>query len=98
MTTKLLVAGAYFLFLCIRGILLWVVIPIAFCAWLMMLLLRPMFRKPYLPIGKLVGWAGLNLRAAIAQALLRPLGYRIRFTPWADLHHVKHRVNWADPW
>ena len=98
MSRKALAAGALFLFLCVRGILLWLVIPIAFCAWLVMLLSRPMSRQPHLALGKVVGWADLNLSAAISQALLRPLGHGIPFAPWADVDKVKHSVDWADPW
>ena len=98
MTRRVLEAAVLFSFLCIRGILLWLVIPIACVAWLVLLFLRPIFRQPYLKLGKVIGWADLNLSATIAQPLLRPLGRRIAFTPWADVDKVKHRVDLADPW
>lgn len=97
MPRGVLAGGAFFLFLCVRGVLLWLVIPIACCTWLVTLGLRPMFRQPHLTLGKVVGWADLNLSAAIAQVLLRPLGHKVPFTPWAEVNNVKHRVGLADP-
>src|SRR5260370_34433607 len=90
--------GGWFCFLCVRGVLLWVVIRIACCTWLVTLGLSPMFRGRHLTLGKVVGWADLNLSAAIAQVLLRPLGHKVPFTPWAEVNNVKHRVGLADPW
>jgi hypothetical protein len=96
--TNVLAAAAALLFLCLRGILLWLVIPIACCVWLVILVARLILSKPYLALGKIVGWADLNLSAVLGQVLLRPLGHRLPFTPWSQVNQVSHRVRLADPW
>ena len=91
-------AVALFTLLIVRGWLLWLVIPSAFLGWLVMSPIRLILRKPYITPGKLIGWADLNLGAAIGQGLIRPFGRRGDFTPWSKVLSVEHRVSIIDPW
>jgi hypothetical protein len=54
--------------------------------------------KPYITAGKLIGWADMNLTAAIGQMLVRPFGQGSDFTPWSKVLSVEHRVSIIDPW
>jgi hypothetical protein len=60
--------------------------------------IRLTLRKPYITPGKLIGWADMNLGAAIGQGLIRPFGRRNDFTPWSRVLSVEHRVSIIDPW
>ncbi len=91
-------AIALFVLLVVRGWLLWLVIPITFLVWLVMSPIRLTVRKPYITPGKLIGWADMNLTAAIGQMLVRPFGQRSDFTPWSKVLSVEHRVSIVDPW
>ena len=87
-----------FLFLCVRGILLWIVIPAAFCLWLRALPGRALLGQRYVRLGQMIGWADLNVSAAIGLVLLRPVGGSVAFVPWSQVDAVQHRVGWLDPW
>jgi hypothetical protein len=81
-----------------QGWLLWLVIPIALLGWLVTSPIRLILGKPYITAGKLIGWADMNLTAAIGQVLVRPFGQRSDFTPWSKVLTVEHRVSIIDPW
>lgn len=91
-------AVALFTLLVVRGWLLWLVIPIALLGWLVTSPIRLILGKPYITAGKLIGWADMNLTAAIGQMLVRPFGQRSDFTPWSKVLSVEHRVSIIDPW
>jgi hypothetical protein len=91
-------AIALFVLLVVRGGLLWLVIPIAFLSWLVISPMRLTLGKPYITAGKLIGWADLNLTAAIGQVFVRPFGQTSDFTPWSKVLTVEHRVSIIDPW
>jgi hypothetical protein len=95
---KVLTVILGFMFFCVRGILLWIVVPAAICVWLLVLPGRAAFRRPYLRAGKVIGWADLNVSAILAQILLRPVGGPVAFVPWSQIDAVQHRVSWIDPW
>jgi len=81
--------------LILRGILLWVVIPVATIAWLV---LWPFLRAKKVRLGQLIGWSDLNLVAALEHSILRPLALApYPWTPWRELPNVTHRVGVADP-
>jgi len=90
-------AVALFTLLVVRGLLLWLVIPIALLGWLVTSPIRLILRKPYITAGKLIGWADINLTAGIGQMLLRPFGRSSEFTPWSKVLSVEHRVSIIDP-
>ena len=91
-------AIALFVLLVVRGWLLWLVIPLAFLGWLVMSPIRVMLSKPYIALGKLIGWVDMNLTAAIGEVLVRPFGRRSDFTPWSRVLSIEHRVSIIDPW
>jgi hypothetical protein len=91
-------AVAWIALLCVRGVLLWLVVPLAFCFWLLLLTpVRAILRRKYLSVGQVIGWFDLNLIAAIAQILIRPFGRQVPFTPWLAMSSVEHRVSLIDP-
>ena len=53
--------------LAVRGWLLWLVIPIAFLGWLAVSPVRVVLNKPYIAVGKLIGWADMNLASGSEQ-------------------------------
>lgn len=91
-------AIALFVLLVVRGWLLWLAIPIAFLGWLVMSPIRVVMGKPHIGLGKLIGWADMNLTAAIGKVLIRPFGRKSDFTPWSRVSSVEHRVSIIDPW
>jgi hypothetical protein len=81
--------------LLVRGVLLWIVVPLAFVCWL---LLAIPLRRRGVTLGKLLGWVDLNLVAFLGRTILRPL---VR-TPsnWVsarEMHEVTHRLRFQDP-
>jgi len=91
-------AIALLVLLIVRAFLLWLVISIAFLVWLVLSPIRLTLRKPYITPGQLIGWADMNLSAAIGQVLVRPFGRGSDFTPWSRVLSVVHRVSIIDPW
>jgi hypothetical protein len=89
---------AILLLFCVRGVLLWLVVPLAFCLWILLLLPRAVFGRTYVSPGKVIAFADLNLSAAIGLLLLRPLGKDVPFTSWSELETIEHRVRIVDPW
>jgi hypothetical protein len=83
------------LLLLVRGVLLWLVVPLAVVAWI---LLWPLMRRRNVRVGSLVGWADLNLIAALQRSLCR-FGTKnpLSWTPWVELPEVTHRVRLTDP-
>ena len=85
-------AGIVLLF--IRGVLLWVVIPVAACAWV----LGARWLSPRgVRFGHFLGWVDLNLVAFLARIVLRPF-FRAP-PPWVPasiMSQVTHRVTGLD--
>ncbi len=79
--------------LVLRGILLWVVVPLAALAWLVSFnWLRGV------SAGQFLGWIDLNLIAFLSRSILRPL-FRAP-PPWipvSQMSRVTHRLRWIDP-
>jgi hypothetical protein len=90
--------AAFLVFLMVRGLLLWLVIPAGVALWLLLVPARVLLRKRYLRLGQVIGWLDLNSSALIGQLTLRPIGRSARFTPWSEIERVTHRVRLADPW
>lgn len=88
-----IVAGVTLLLL--RGVLLWVVVPVATCAWL---IIRTLGRHRPIGLGQFLGWADLNLTAGLQRTVLRSLfATRAGWTAWSDVGTVTHRVRMIDP-
>jgi len=85
------------LLLLVRGVLLWIVVPFAA---LLALAVKPGRRLAGRPVkvGRVIGWADLNLVAALQRSILRPLSPGpMEFVPWSGLSTVTHRVGLTDP-
>jgi hypothetical protein len=87
-------ALAWFVLLMIRGTLLWIVIPLAVCAWAPA---APWLSRRGVRLGHFLGWVDLNLIAFLTRIILRPL-FRAP-TPWVPasaMEQVTHRVSELD--
>src|ERR1700682_1691529 len=90
-------AVAVLALLLVRGVLLWLVVPLAFCFWLLLTPARALFRRRYVGVGRVIGWFDLNLVALIGQVLIRPFGRRVDFTAWSAISSIDPRVRLIDP-
>lgn len=83
------------LFLCARGLLLWIVVPVTAIVWVMG---WPYWHHKQVGIGALLGWADLNLCVTLMRTIFRPF---VRFPrDWLSLgeaQDVTHRVGFRDP-
>jgi hypothetical protein len=80
--------------LSIRGVLLWAIVPLATCAWLLLSLW--LLRKE-VGLGRFLGWVDLNLVAFLERSILRPF---VRTSaPWVPVNAmpgVEHRIRLID--
>jgi hypothetical protein len=81
--------------LILRGILLWIVIPLATLAWLPA---GYSLHRRGVSLGQFLGWVDLNLVACLERSILRPL-FRapLPWVPARSMAEVTHRVTWLDP-
>jgi len=88
-------AAAGLLLLLIRGVLLWLTIPLSVLAWPFM---WPVLRRRRVNLGQFLGWVDLNLVASIERSILRPL-IRAPFawTSTLEMSNVTHRIALTDP-
>ena len=83
------------LLLLIRGVFLWVLIPMMLIVWVLGF---PHWKRVHVTVGHLVGWADLNLAATLQRTVLRPcFSSPIPWVPVSQMPHVKHRVGFSDP-
>ena len=83
------------LLLLVRGVLLWLVVPVAAISWL---LLWPVMKRRDVSLGSFIGWADLNLMAALERGLFGPFVKEpLGWTPWREMRDVTHRVRFGDP-
>jgi hypothetical protein len=83
------------LLLLVRGLLLWLVVPVTFVGWLAA---WPILRRRKIRLGQLLGWMDLNLIAAIEHSILRPLlASPFPWTPAKELPNISHRIGLLDP-
>jgi hypothetical protein len=79
----------------LRGILLWLVVPVATISWLVLWI---GLRRRGVSLGRFLGWVDLNLVAALSRTVLRPLFRNpARWVPVSDMPQVTHRVHPLDP-
>jgi len=83
------------LVLVVRGVLSWLVVPIALVAWPVVHLRQ---HTTGVTLGQYLGWIDLNLIACV-QRVATPLLVRkpIPWTPSADISKVTHRLRATDP-
>jgi len=78
-----------------RGLLLWLVVPVTFALWLVGL---RHWRRRGVGLGKLLGWADLNLIAGLQRSVFRPVVRQpLDWTPLAGAPGVTHRIRISDP-
>ena len=80
--------------LCLRGLLLWIVIPLAALAWLPV---SVRLRRRGVKLGQFLGWVDLNLVAFLERTILRSF-FRspIQWTPTRVMPEVTYRVGALD--
>lgn len=82
-------------FLLVRGVLLWLVVPVGFVWWLVA---WPWFRSRRVRLGQVLGWLDLNLIAAISHTAFRPLLRQpARYWTTDEMATVTHRILGTDP-
>ena len=80
--------------LSVRGVLPWLVVPAAFCAWLVV---GVRLRRRGISLPQFVGWADLNLVAGLQRLGMRSGGAVTQRVLWSNMSAVTHRVSWLDP-
>ena len=84
----------WLVFLMIRGLLLWLMVPASTVGWLLAFL--PLHRRR-VSLGQFLGWVDLNFAALLTRSVLRPL-FRSP-PPWVPLRalpQVVHRIDLLD--
>jgi hypothetical protein len=78
-----------------RGVLLWIVVPLAFVCWLVLAI--PLRRRG-VTLGKFLGWVDLNLVALLGRTILRPIVRTpLDWVPVSGMPEVRHRLRAQDP-
>ena len=86
-------AGLPLLF--VRGVLLWMVVPLATIGWL---LLWPGMRRRRVSLASFLGWADLNLIAALQRGMFWLVTKNpAAWVRWRELPNVTHRLRAIDP-
>jgi hypothetical protein len=81
--------------LSLRGILLWLVVPLSVIAWIFV---GFQLRGRDVTLGQFLGWIDLNLIALLQRGVLRPLvRHPADWVPVAALPEVRHRLRGTDP-
>ena len=77
--------------LLVRGVLLWIVAPLAFALWLA---LSPWLLVKKVGPGRFLGWVDLNLIAFLQRSVARPFFPEpAPWTPVSTLPAVTHRIS-----
>jgi len=84
------IIGAILLLL-VRGVLLWVVVPVASGWWLIAIPFDAMRRRSRVGFSQAIGWADLNLIATLTLGRMTP------FVRWSEASKVEHRISLIDP-
>jgi hypothetical protein len=85
-----------FLVLCIRGVLLWIVWPVAAAIWLVRLPFD-LVRRRRIRLSQIAGWLDANLITALERTLLRPFfDERSAFVPWREIGNIAERPTLRD--
>ncbi|MFF2493447.1 hypothetical protein [Agromyces sp. NPDC058064] len=79
--------------LLIRGLLLWILIPVGTVLWLIVF-----GWTAHVSLGTLLGWLDLNLTVVLHRVMVLPVRGkntlpRPEFVPMRHIHSVKHRVH-----
>jgi len=83
--------------LIVRGFLLWLLVPLVAVAWAVSYPVARLLGRR-VTVGQALGWADLNLIAALQRGLPRSLvAKQAPFLPWRQMRAVRHRIGVADP-
>jgi hypothetical protein len=81
--------------LVLRGLLLWLVVPVGLLCWVPLL---PLLLRRGIKLGAFLGWLDLNLVAFLERTLLRAVvSDPEAWTPVREMAHVTHRIRLVDP-
>jgi hypothetical protein len=81
--------------LTVRGLLLWVVVPLGVVAWPVVVVPS---RNRGVRLGEFLGWLDLNLTSAIQRTIARPFfGAPMPWTPFDAAAGLPHRIHLLDP-
>lgn len=85
--TRTMVAG-------IRGLLLWIVIPVGTLAWIFVVVWMRV------SLGAFLGWIDINVFCALGRIFaLQRFGVEIfDWVPWSEARSLKHRIVFLDLW
>jgi len=79
----------------VRGLLLWLVVPMAAIVWPILAL---WLRRGGVTFGGYLGWLDLNLISCLQRTILRPLVRApVDWVPARDMARVVHRLRAVDP-
>jgi hypothetical protein len=88
------VVGGLFVLLA-RGVLLWIVGPLAACTWLVV---GVRLRRDGVTFSQYLGWVDLNLIACLQRTIFRPLvRWPVSYVPPRQISTVTHRIRSRDP-
>jgi hypothetical protein len=91
-SSRLVVGGS--MLLLIRGVLLWLVVPLAVLLWV---ILAGQLRRRGVGLGRFLGWVDLNLIAFLQRTALRPFfAEPIQWISPRGMSTVTHRLRWLD--
>lgn len=79
------------LILLVRGVLLWIVVPISIAWWLVATPIDAVTGRRHVRLAQTIGWADLNLIALLTLGRMTP------FVSWSQASKVEHRVSLVDP-
>lgn len=81
--------------LLVRGVLLWILIPLGFIAWIVT---APMAFRRAVTLGQFLGWLDSNLIVLLQKSLLRPFypTPTVDWIPARDISTVTHRIGARD--
>ncbi len=86
-----------FVVLLVRGVLLWVLVPVVSVAWVLSFPLARLLGHR-VALGQALGWADLNMTALLQRGLpTAVLSKRLPFVPWREMGQVSHRIQMLDP-
>ncbi len=83
--------------LVLRGILLWIYVPLATIVWV---LGSPWLVPTGATLGRFLGWVDIGVIVAMQTSILRPLYPEpsLERVPFSEIATVTHRIGILDPW
>lgn len=83
--------------LVVRGILLWISVPVTTIIWV---LGSPWFVPRGATLGRFLGWIDIGVVVAMQSSILRPFYAKptVVWVPFSDIATVTHRIGIVDPY